>query len=76
MAYIRERSDGTSAVHPHKLRAMLKNKIAELLTRYSLDEVLSEVAAQRPSFDIRICPAKTYAVPGTKPEEAQETVEA
>jgi hypothetical protein len=74
MAYIRERSNGTSVVHPHKLRAMLKTKISELLTRYSLDEVLSEVAAQRPSFDIHICPAKTDTVPGTKPEE-QEAVE-
>lgn len=54
MSYIHEKPDGTAKVHPHKLRAMLKNKISDLLTRYTLDEVLSEIAQQRPTFDIRV----------------------
>jgi hypothetical protein len=52
MAYIHEKADGSAKPYPHKLRIFLKNKIAELLTRYTLDEVLSEIAAQRPSWDI------------------------
>jgi hypothetical protein len=57
MAYLHERLDGTIKVHPHKLRAMLRSKIADLLSRYSLDEVLGEIADQRPSFDIRLTAA-------------------
>jgi hypothetical protein len=54
MAYIRERMDGTAQVYPRKLRAALRNKVGDLLSRYSIDEVLSEIADQRPTFDIRL----------------------
>jgi hypothetical protein len=57
MAYLHERLDGSIKVHPHKLRAMLRTKVHDLLARYSLDEVLGEIADQRPSFDIRLTAA-------------------
>ena len=57
MAYTKERMDGTISVYPHKMRVMLKNKISEMLSRYSLDEVLSEIAQQRPTFNIHVTAA-------------------
>jgi hypothetical protein len=54
MAYIKERMDGAVTAYPHKMRVMLEKKISEMLSRYSLDEVLSEIAAQRPTFDLHL----------------------
>ena len=54
MSYYRERLDGTPVLHPHKHKTILKNKIIALLAHHSLDDVLSEIAAQRPAFDIHI----------------------
>jgi len=53
MTYIREKMDGTPVVQPHKQRVFLQKKISYLLTKYTLDEVLGEIAQQRQSFDIR-----------------------
>jgi hypothetical protein len=57
MAYIKQRANGTTTPYPHKMRVMLRKQMNELLSRYSLDEVLSEIATLRPSFDIRLCVA-------------------
>jgi hypothetical protein len=73
MAYFHEKADGSNKAQPHKLRAMLKNKVGDLLSRYTLDEVLSEVAAQRPSFDIILRVANLQSP--TAKGQAAETVE-
>jgi hypothetical protein len=70
MAYIREKMDGTPLVQPHKLRVLLQKKISELLTKYTLDEVLGEIAQQRPSFDIR-CVTNPKPTPITASSEKE-----
>lgn len=54
MSFTKEKADGSVVAHPHKLRVMLRDKIGDLLSRYTLDEVLSEIASQRPTFDIHL----------------------
>jgi len=56
--YAKDKADGTTVTYPHKLRVLLRGKVEDLLQRYSLDEVLSEIAAQRPAFDIHLTAAK------------------
>jgi len=68
MPYYRERLDGTPVLHSHKQRTILKNKIISLLATYSLDDVLSEVAAQRQTFDIYIRVASRREPEIGKPE--------
>jgi hypothetical protein len=52
--FTKNKADGTVVAQPHKLRVMLRDKVGDLLSRYTLDEVLSEIAAQRPAFDIHL----------------------
>lgn len=42
---------------PPKLARQLKERIAELLTRHSFEEVMHEIARQKKNVDIYICPA-------------------
>ena len=48
---------GAEKLYPHKTRIMLERKVRELLTKYSLDEVLREIAQQRPAFHIHMHPS-------------------
>jgi hypothetical protein len=64
MAYLKERMNGTVVTQPHKMRVMLRGKISNLLTQYTLDEVLGEIAAQRPTFDIHLVVAGRKAANG------------
>lgn len=72
MAYIREKMNGEVHVHPHKQRVMLEKKIGELLSRYTLDEVLAEIAAQRPTFDIVLRVSTPKAKPNSEAEMVAE----
>ena len=44
----------TQATHPPKLAKELKQRIAELFTRYAFDEVMAEIARAKPAFDIHV----------------------
>lgn len=76
MAYIKEHGHKPPTVYPHKLRSMLKGKVSDLLSRYTLDEVLSEIASQRPSFDIHLHLAPASPKPNGSGEEQHPHIEA
>jgi hypothetical protein len=42
---------------PAKVARELKDRIAELFTRYSFEEVMKEIAKQKPKYDITIATA-------------------
>ncbi len=49
-------ADPIPAIQP-KLARELKQRMGEIFARYSFEEVMVEVAKQKPKSDIYICPA-------------------
>lgn len=54
MALSIDRDMRVVTIHPPKLRIRLKQIVTELLHRYTLEELLAEIARQRPDLDIDI----------------------
>jgi hypothetical protein len=44
----------TTATHPPRLARELKQRIEDLFHRYAFEEVIAEIARQKPKFDIHI----------------------
>ena len=44
--------------HPPRMARELKQRIQEMFTRYTFDEVMAEIARQKPGVDIHISKAR------------------